>query len=497
MRRLRRTAPAACVILLVCVPSATAAPDEAGYASTHVIIRAREGFPPAPVEAGAPTEPRARLAGTFERYRVGVIRPVFESGFAHPELARQLGLDRYYRLETPPGTDTPGLVAELACCPAQVERAELDGIGGVAVTIPDDPDFGLQWGLLNGGQVIDGFAGLFGADINITPAWDITTGDPDLVLAVLDAGMDEHVEIVDRMIPGRNVAASPDTDDTSDVCISHGTHVAGIAAAIAANTQAIAGVDWSCRIMPVRVLDGCSGQPESYLAEGIIWATDNGADVISMSLQYPQGTQLLHDAVLYAHALGKVMIAAAGNNAPCGTPSVRYPAKWPETIAVAAFNNQDEQASFSNCGPELDVAAPGDTVWSLKDTTTYQFLSGTSMATPHVSGTVNLMKALDPDLAPDEIKRILQTTAVDLEDPGFDDQTGFGRIDAHAALLRVRAGLADLNGDGVVSVNDFLLLLGFWGPCPSGPGCPGDIDGDGRVDVNDFLLLLAHWGPRP
>ena len=140
------------------------------------------------------------------------------------------------------------------------------------------------------------------------------------------------------------------------------------------------------------------------------------------------------------------------------------------------------------------MAGPGDTVWSLLDTTAYQWLSGTSMATPHVSGTVNLMKALDPDLAPDEIKLILQATAVDLGDPGFDDQTGFGRIDANAALLEVQAGLADLNGDGAVGVNDFLLLLQRWGACPAGPGCAGDIDRDGQVGVSDFLLLLASWG---
>jgi subtilisin family serine protease len=188
------------------------------------------------------------------------------------------------------------------------------------------------------------------------------------------------------------------------------------------------------------------------------------------------------------------MVAAAGNNAPCGVPSVRYPARWPETIAVAAHSNRDARASFSNCGPQLDVAGPGDTVWSLLDASAYQWLSGTSMATPHVSGTVSLMKALDPDLAPDEIKLILQTTAVDLEDPGFDDQTGYGRVDAHAALLQVQAGLADLDGDGVVGVFDFLLLLQGWGACPADPGCAGDIDRDGQVAVNDFLLLLAHWG---
>jgi hypothetical protein len=506
MRSLRRTAQFACVIVL-CMPAATDArsnadaapapirqPDVAGgYASTHVIIRARAGFAPVMADKSAPAAPRDLFAETLGRFQVAAIRPVFENGFADPQLARRIGLDRYYRLETPPGTDTPGLVAQLSRHPAQVERAELDGIGGVAGTIPDDPDFDKQWGLLNEGQMVGGVAGVIGADINISPAWGIVTGDPDLVLAVLDAGMDAHVEIADRMIPGRNVAADPDNNDTSDVCISHGTHVAGIAAANSNNTQGIAGVDWSCRIMPVRVLNSCTG-PESYVAEGIIWATDNGADVLNMSLQYFTGTQMLRDAVLYAYAQGKVMVAAAGNGGTCGTADIAYPAKWPETIAVAAMNNQGERWASSRCGPELDVTAPGDDVWSLNNGAQYKYLDGTSMATPHVSGTVNLMKTLDPDLTADEIKLILQTTAVDIGDPGFDNETGFGRLNAHAALLEVQAGLADLDGNGVVDITDFLWLLGYWGPCPAEPGCIGDIDRDGDVGVSDFLIMLAVWG---
>jgi subtilisin family serine protease len=482
----RRIASAACGFLLLSAPGLAApAPDAAdGHALTHVIIRAPRGA--VPVRRGA-------FGRSLDRFGVTAMKPVFENGFAHPRLAREIGLDRYYRVEAPPGTDVAALATDLGRFPAQVERAELDGLGGVAGIVPDDPDFGLQWGMLNSGQVVGGIAGTAGADINIIEGWPLTTGNPDLVMAVLDAGMDPHVEIADRMIPGRNVAADPDNDDTSDVCISHGTHVAGIAAADAYNGLGIAGVDWSCRIMPVRVLNACTG-PESYVAEGIVWATDNGADVINMSLQYSTGSQVLHDAVLYAYAAGKVMIAASGNNTPCSTPFVKFPAQWPETIAVAAFNNLGERASFSNCGPELDVSGPGDNVWSLTGTTGYKYLDGTSMATPHVSGVVALMLSIDPTLTPDEIKGILQSTAIDMGDPGFDDESGWGRIDAAAALQAAEARLADLDDDGVVGVSDFLLLLAAWGPCPGDPGCPGDIDRDGVVGVSDFLLLLVYWG---
>jgi subtilisin family serine protease len=249
--------------------------EPGGHASTHVVVQLRRGVSPAALGDA--------LAAPGALGRAEEIRPVFADGFARQRLARRYGLDRFYRFPVPAGTDVIGFAAELAQHGTLVERAEPDSIGGVADTLPGDPDFGLQWGLLNTGQTIGGQPGTAGADINVAPAWDLVTGDPGLVLAVLDAGMDEHEELLGRMVPGRNVAAEPDNGDTSDVCISHGTHVAGIAAATADNAIGVAGVDWQCRIMPVRVLESCSG-PESFLAEGIVWAADNGADVINMSL---------------------------------------------------------------------------------------------------------------------------------------------------------------------------------------------------------------------
>ncbi len=482
-----------CTPVVVGVPPAAAPDTVGGYASTHVLLRTRPGVTPvemAPAAgprltlaaAGTPMPQReAAIAAVLERWRVSAIEPMFESGFANQPLAAQLGLDRYYRVETPPGTDSPGLVANLSRFGGVVEHVELDAIGGVAAT-PDDPDFDLQWGLLNSATP--------GADVNITTAWDITTGDAGLVLAVLDAGMDQHAELLARMIPDKNVAAFPDNDDTSDVCISHGTHVAGIAGAIADNTQGIAGVDWQCRIMPVRVLNSCSG-PESYVAEGIIWATNNGADVINMSLQYSSGTAALQSAVQYAHAQGVVMIAASGN---FGSSPIKFPALWPETIAVGAINSNDVRWSSSSYGPNLDVMAPGVTIWSLKDTTAYQYLTGTSMAAPHVSGIVTLMKSLDPALTPDGIKLMLQQTAADLGADGFDNLTGYGRVDATAALSMLVPVPGDVDGDGLVGIDDFLFLLGNWGPCPAEPeSCPADFDGDEEVGINDFLILIGNW----
>ena len=506
----RRTAGIV-ALLLAAAPSLMAAPvvsvmtgvaeEIGGYASTHVVIRTMSGVTAVPASEGrtvatsalpalhaaggaATTRSGRGLAARLRAWEVSAIRPVFE-GFAHPQRARRLGLDRYHYVVTPPGTDTPAMAADLRRFEGLIESVQCDGIGAAA-RIPDDPNFDLQWGLHNNGDI-----GLAGADINIMPGWDITTGNPDLVLAVLDAGMDEHAELVSRLIPGRNVAAAPDNDDTSDVCISHGTHVAGIAAAGTDNVQGIAGVDWQCRIMPVRVLNSCSGF-ESHVAEGIVWAADHGADVINISLQFSAGSAVFRDAVRYAHGLDVTIVAASGNFADA---SVSFPARWSETIAVGAITSSGDRWASSNMGPGLDLMAPGDAIVSLKDTTLYQNLSGTSMATAHVSGVAMLMKTLDSGLAPDDIRQTLRDTAMDMGAPGFDAATGYGLVDARAALIEIRGILGDLDGDGFVAIVDFLALLDAWGPCPAGTPCTADLDGDGAVGITDLLILLGNWTP--
>ncbi len=506
----KRTADIVALLLAV-APLVAAAPvvsavaglgdDVGGYASTHLVIRTRPGVLTAAGEGrtvatltvpalraadGAATTQAGRvLTARLQAWGVSAIGPVFE-GFAHPHRARQLGLDRYYYVVTPPGTDTLAMAADLRRFEDLIEFVQCDGIGATA-TIPNDPNFDLQWGLRNNGD-----NGLAGADINIIPGWDITTGDPDLVLAVLDAGLDQHAELVTRLIPGRNVAASPDNDDTSDVCISHGTHVAGIAAAGTDNALGMAGVDWQCRIIPVRVLNSCSGF-ESHVAEGIVWATDHGADVINISLQFSGGSAVFQDAVRYAHGLDIVIVAASGNS---GAASVSFPARWPETISVGAITPSGDRWASSNAGPNLDLMAPGDAVLSLRDTTQYQYLSGTSMAVAHVSGVALLMKAIDPGLAPDDVRQTLRNTAVDMGPAGFDEATGHGLVDAHAALIEIGGILGDLDGDGIVAIVDFLALLDAWGPCPAdGTRCPADLDGDGAVGITDLLVLLANWAP--
>jgi subtilisin family serine protease len=210
-----------------------------------------------------------------------------------------------------------------------------------------------------------------------------------------------------------------------------------------------------------------------------------------MSVQFYSGTQALHDAVKAAYDSGIPILAASGNNQAPGI--VAYPAKWPETIAVAATNNRDEHPSFSNSGPEVDLAAPGDDIYSLSGLSGYAYKDGTSFSTPLVSGLVGLMLTLDPTLTIEEIRTILVGTADDVEAPGFDTLTGWGRLNAHAALLAVLDGLAvpgDVTGDHIVDVQDLVAVFISWGECDA---CPADLDYDGVVGIQDLLIVLLNW----
>jgi subtilisin family serine protease len=463
-----------------------------GYVSSHVIIKVRPGVEPA-FRGGqwtlASTHPNApSLIGdaagdVLARWKTEAISALHARLPADPRLIELRGIDRYYRVHVPEGTDAPAFVAALAELDT-IAHAELDGIGGVA-EIPNDSFFDFQYGMHNIGQTISGQSGFADADINAPQAWEITTGTSDLVLAVLDAGVSSHVDLTGRLVPGWAF----DGGSPADTCGSHGTHVAGIAAANGDNGLGVAGVDWNVKVQSYRVLAGCQGF-ESTVAEGILEAVAQNVDVINMSLQYYTGSQALRDAVLTASAADIPLICATGNN----QSSVAYPARWPETIAIAATDNRDEVAPFSNAGSQTDIAAPGDNVYSLTGTSSYGYKDGTSMATPHVSGLVCLMLALDPDLTTEEIRDILIDTAVDVEDPGFDDDTGWGRLDAEAALLEVLDGVAvpgDANGDGQISVLDIMAVIFAWGEC--GAPCPEDLDNNGMVDVLDLAEVILNW----
>ena len=260
-------------------------------------------------------------------------------------------------------------------------------------------------------------------------------------VAIIDTGVDlAHPDLGAKIVSSGYDFANDDDDATDDHW--HGTHVAGIAAADTDNAVGIAGVARDCRILPVKVTDANGDGYYSWIIDGIIWATDQGADVINLSLGGDVPDSFLEDACTYAHDHGVVIAAASGNDGG----SVLYPAAYDDTVlAAAASDYNDAIASFSNFGPEVDVAAPG--VWVLgpapqayvgPDELPYVFASGTSAAAPHVAGLAALIRSIKPDLTAGEIMMIVRYTADDIDRtafPGRDDHAGYGRINMRRAIV--------------------------------------------------------------
>ncbi len=466
-----------------------AAQAEDLYASTHIYAKVKPGVEMARTLAGGQTfgmvglAPEEGLGGVIAALGTGVIAPAASHAATRADIAATVGMDRWYRIELAPGTDALKAADMLKATWTGFEVCEIDPMGGLA-DVPNDTFFASQYSLLNTGQA----GGTLGADINVVPAWTITSSNPTMTVAFLDSGVFPHTELDGRIVAGWNVPLG--TADTSDVCSGHGTHVAGIATAKGNNGAGIAGVCWDFKIMPVVVVNPCSGA-ESLVADGLLWAVDHGADVVNMSLQYSVGSAYLQTAVQYAAAAGVPMIAATGNS----NAVVSFPARWPETIAVAASNKFDQRWNLSNYGPEVDVTAPGDSIYSLNSNNAYITRSGTSMATPHVTGLVALMRAVYPSMNAANIRNVLMQSARDLAPTGFDNYTGAGVVNAAAAVAMAQSiypGAADLNGDGFVDGIDLADFLSQWGTCAS-CSCTGDFNDDCIVDGGDLSLILSSW----
>ncbi|SDT79074.1 S8 family peptidase [Actinoplanes derwentensis] len=281
------------------------------------------------------------------------------------------------------------------------------------------------------------------AKISVPDAWESSTGN-GVVVAVIDTGVDgTHPDLAGQVLAGYDAiedVAGGDTDVDG-----HGTHVAGTIAAIAGNGKGIAGIAPDAEILPVKVLDANGEGFTSDTAEGIVWAADNGADVINLSLGGTEADTAQKTAIAYARNKGVTVIAAAGNEREEGSP-VSYPAAFPGVIAVAATDSSDEVGVYSNEGDYVDVAAPGTGIVSTVPGGKYSTANGTSMASPHVAAVAALLKAYQPAITPDEIEETLENTAVDLGTTGFDNDFGNGRIDAAAALESLGAGGGDDDG---------------------------------------------------
>jgi thermitase len=333
----------------------------------------------------------------------------------------QKGLNRIYKLKVDEKADLAQVIRAFKSSP-YVEYAEPNYIAHV-FRIPNDLYWSSQWGMTK---------------IEAPAAWDITTGSDSVTIAIVDTGVDLlHPDLDDKLVSGYDFI-NGDDDPQDDY--GHGTHVAGIAAAKTNNGTGVAGLSWGAKIMPVKVLNDYGSGGYEDVANGIIYAANNGADIINLSLGGSASSSVLEEAVEYAHDLGCVIVAATGNN----NSSVSYPARHPRVIAVAATDSNDQRASFSNYGPEVDVTAPGvsirSTYWWAGST--YERVSGTSQASPHVAGLAALIWSLSPGLDNTQVESIIKQTADDLGVAGRDNYCGFGRINARRALEATAPSLA-------------------------------------------------------
>ncbi len=320
--------------------------------------------------------------------------------------------------------------------------------------------------------------------INLPNAWDITTGSSDVVVAVVDTGVllghpdlegqlvsgYDFISDVDTALDGDGIDADPDDpgdQDSVEGSSFHGTHVAGTIAAASDNGKGVAGIAWNARIMPLRVL-GKGGGTTSDIIQAVKYAAglsnasgtipDEPVDIINLSLGGGGYSRIEANVYAAAREQGVIVVAAAGND---GSSTPTYPAAYDDVVSVSAVAINESLASYSNYGATVDVAAPGGSstdangdgypdgvLSSTGDDGSgtiemiYAFSTGTSMATPHVSGVAALMRSLYPGLTPLEFDTLLAGGYLtqDIGDSGRDDQFGYGLIDAYKAVLVARDG---------------------------------------------------------
>ncbi|WP_188647844.1 S8 family peptidase [Marinithermofilum abyssi] len=256
-------------------------------------------------------------------------------------------------------------------------------------------------------------------------AWDITRGSSSVRIAIVDTGVQyNHPDLSGKVIKGYDFVNN-DWDPMDGN--GHGTHCAGIAAAVTNNSTGIAGMAPNASIYAVRVLDNNGSGTLTDVADGITHAADNNSKVISLSLGATTGASYLQNAVNYAWNKGAVVVAAAGNS---GTSAPNYPAYYSNAIAVGSTDSSDNKSYFSNWGTWVDVAAPGSSIYSTYPTNTYATLSGTSMATPHVAGLAGLLASQGRSNS--NIRAAIENTAD--ATPGTGTYWRFGRINAYDAV---------------------------------------------------------------
>jgi subtilisin family serine protease len=441
------------------LPSASAT-DSASLNRLNVELGVRRARPLFLEEHGGTTERRGTYAASVE-----AARQRFPSRSARAQANASVpDLSNVFVLDLPAGADVAAAARRYAADP-DVEYAQPDYRRQAAdePVVPDDPFYSSSgsWG--------QSYADLWGLHITQAGwAWNTSIG-AGVVVAVIDTGVDyNHPDLATNMWTNPGEIPGNHSDDDNNGFVDdvygwdfvqndnkpydvngHGTHVAGTVAAIGDNNLGVVGMAWGARIMAVRGFNAQGMGYDSNLAKAIVYAAQNGADVLNNSWGGAGRSSVLEDAVATATGLGAVVIAAAGNSGTCiSSADNTTPANIPDVIAVGATQPDDTWAPFSLTGNALSVAAPGTYILSLKAAVAsgvlsagpvvnnnYLVLSGTSMATPHVAGLAALLLSAQPELTPDEVRWHLELNADQIGHPGYENQpwnpyVGWGRINA-------------------------------------------------------------------
>lgn len=359
---------------------------------------------------------------------------------------------------------------------AVVPDARLAFTAWPADAAPDDPLYGDQGNL---------------AQIGVPDAWTMTTGDPSILVAVIDSGVDlSHPDLDDVVVTDQRNVVWNNADVTDDV--GHGTWVAGTIAAETDNGEGVAGIAPGVRLMPVKIADEYGGISFADALDAVDWARDHGADIINMSFGgYLTSEQaaLGQPTFTAARDAGVLMVAAAGNE---GMSLRNYPASFRGVVSVGAVDADDILAEFSTTGRALDLVAPGVDTWSTIPDGGYEAGSGTSGSSPHVAGVAALVWSDRSTLAVEEVEAVLRASAADLGEPGWDPLFGDGRIDAAAALTEpVPDPLPDLEPAPALPE----LELTFLAPTTSvvQTGSTYNVRVEANHEVLEAYALLGDW----
>ncbi|RME91419.1 MAG: tandem-95 repeat protein [Verrucomicrobia bacterium] len=450
------------------------------------------------------------LAGV-EAEELPLLQPASRRGLTSPGRPAP---PRLHRLRLAPGQSMATALARLREQP-DVAYAEPNYLVRLCVqpSPPRQPnDFALprQWALDNTGQL----NGTADADIHALAAWNLTTGSRDVRIAIIDSGVDyfhpdleANIWVNPGEIPGNGLDddrngyiddvhgfdfVSHDGDPMDDQ--GHGTHVAGIVGAVTDNDLGVAGICWQASIMALKAFDENGEAPVSDVVEAIEYAVANGARLINASWGTPDLSLALQDAIRAATEAGVLMISAAGNGR---TDEPFYPSALPEVVSVAATDPKDARARFSNYGDQVDLAAPGYLIYSTLPNARYDFLSGTSMAAPHVTGVAALVLSLHPELTPAQLLDILRNAVDPIR---TDHPLGTGRLNALKAVqvagplptarLRlppVLSGRVDFTGTAAGEQFDHYLIEHGDGDFPES----WEVVHEGNQPVSDDVLLAG------